>query len=197
IGKNVRLRTESSQRSCDTSLQFRIRTSSNFLTICFSIGETDGAFCKDIAEFHTSRSAGDNFCFNNSITLIFTASPIAAVSGCCLSRGNCRIPSRSSDGALLALKATLSPIACVFLSPQCQPGLFFFSVYGVPSSVCRGCNGTAGLYCGAGLAGLLNGLICFLGFFFSRPRLSRLPMAFSSCLKTNVFLFLQILSHRA
>jgi hypothetical protein len=34
-----------------------------------------------------------------------------------------------------------------------------------------------GLYSGAGLAGPLNGLLTFFfGFFFSRPRLSRLPM---------------------
>lgn len=37
------------------------------------------------------------------------------------------------------------------------------------------------MYCVAGLAGIFDGLISvFFGFFFSRPRLSRLPMAFSS-----------------
>jgi hypothetical protein len=49
----------------------------------------------------------------------------------------------------------------------------------VPSSVCD--VGTAGLYCVAGFAGLLNVFNCFFfGFFFSRPRLSRLPMTCSS-----------------
>jgi hypothetical protein len=52
----------------------------------------------------------------------------------------------------------------------------------VPSSVRDvGAAGAAGLYSVAGLNGLLTGLGCvFLGFFFSRPRLSRLPMTFSS-----------------
>jgi len=42
-----------------------------------------------------------------------------------------------------------------------------------------GCCGTGvdGLYSGAGLAGLLGCLIpFFFGLFFSRPRLSRLPI---------------------
>jgi hypothetical protein len=52
----------------------------------------------------------------------------------------------------------------------------------VPSSVGRGGGGGAtGLYSTAGLADLLNGLISFFfGFFFSRLRLSRLPINFSS-----------------
>jgi hypothetical protein len=55
------------------------------------------------------------------------------------------------------------------------------SSYDVPSSVCGGDVGAAGLYSVAGFAGLLNVLICFFfGFFFSRPRLSRLPMTCSS-----------------
>ena len=49
-----------------------------------------------------------------------------------------------------------------------------FKRYDVLASGCGGCGGATGLYCGAGLAGLLSGLICdFLGFFFSLPRLSR------------------------
>jgi len=41
--------------------------------------------------------------------------------------------------------------------------------------------GAGGLYSGPGLAGLLGCFIpVFLGFFFSRPRLSRLPIICSS-----------------
>jgi hypothetical protein len=67
-------------------------------------------------------------------------------------------------------------------------GLLFFQLnllgpilrYDVPSSAGRGGGGATGLYSTAGLAGLLNGLISFFfGFFFSRLRLSRLPMAVS------------------
>ncbi len=53
---------------------------------------------------------------------------------------------------------------------------------GVPSSsVCDvGGGGAVGLYSGFGFAGVLNCLIpVFFGFFFSRPRLSRLPMTCS------------------
>ena len=40
-----------------------------------------------------------------------------------------------------------------------------------------GATGAAGLYVGAGLNGALCGLMSFFfGFFFSRPRTSRLPM---------------------
>jgi hypothetical protein len=56
-----------------------------------------------------------------------------------------------------------------------------------------GCAG-AGLYSGAGLAGVLNGLMSFFfGFFFSRPPLSRLPMYFLLSAWTH----LKILSQRA
>jgi len=59
-----------------------------------------------------------------------------------------------------------------------------------PVLVCGACGGATGL---VGLAGLLDGLtLVFFGFFFSRPRLSRLPMACSfrpSC--TRDFFFLQ------
>jgi hypothetical protein len=53
--------------------------------------------------------------------------------------------------------------------------------YDVPLSVGCGGGGATGLYSTAGLVGLLNGLIAvFFGFFFSRLRLSRLPINFSS-----------------
>lgn len=60
---------------------------------------------------------------------------------------------------------------------------FFSSIlrYDVPSSVGRGGGGATGLYSTAGLAGLLTDLISFFfGFFFSRLRLSRLPINFFS-----------------
>jgi hypothetical protein len=48
--------------------------------------------------------------------------------------------------------------------------------YDVPSPSGRSGGGATGLYSGTG-RGLLNGLISFFfGFFFSRLRLSRLPM---------------------
>ena len=52
------------------------------------------------------------------------------------------------------------------------------------------CGGTGGLYSGAaGLDGLLDGLICvFFGFFFSRPRLSRLPIICSFLLWPRFFI---------
>jgi hypothetical protein len=61
------------------------------------------------------------------------------------------------------------------------------SAYDFPSSVgCGGATGT-GLYSGAGLAGLGGGnlIAVFFGFFFSRPRLSRLPMMDSLPPKSN------------
>src|SRR6266481_2499863 len=46
--------------------------------------------------------------------------------------------------------------------------------------------GATGLYAAAGLAGALFCLASFFGFFFSRPRVSRLPMRCSpSCLNRN------------
>ena len=60
-----------------------------------------------------------------------------------------------------------------------KPGL---KPYGVFSPLGGGCGTTAGLYSGAGrAAGLFGSLISFFfGFFFSRPRVSRLPMTLSS-----------------
>jgi hypothetical protein len=53
--------------------------------------------------------------------------------------------------------------------------------YDVPSKVRGSGGGAAGLSSVAGFNGLLTGLVrCFFGFFFSRPRLSRLPMTCSS-----------------
>ena len=51
----------------------------------------------------------------------------------------------------------------------------------VASSVCDvGCGGEVGLYSGLDFAGVLNCLtFVFFGFFFSRARLSRLPMTCS------------------
>jgi hypothetical protein len=50
----------------------------------------------------------------------------------------------------------------------------------VALSVCDvGGGGEVGLYSGLGLAGVFNCLIVFFGFFFSRPRLSRLPITCS------------------
>jgi hypothetical protein len=60
-------------------------------------------------------------------------------------------------------------------------GLSFAAHFPAASSVCDvGGGGDVGLYSGLGFAGVLNCLIpVFFGFFFSRPRLSRLPMTCS------------------
>jgi hypothetical protein len=77
---------------------------------------------------------------------------------------------------------------------------FSFAVYSpVASSVCDvGGGGEVGLYSGLGFAGVLNCLIpVFFGFFFSRPRLSRLPMtrSFSAVVRRGFF-FIRIFFHR-
>jgi len=64
----------------------------------------------------------------------------------------------------------------------CSSRAFSFAAHSpVASSVCDiGGGGEVGLYSGLGFAGVLNCLIpVFFGFFFSRPRLSRLPMTCS------------------
>jgi hypothetical protein len=60
-------------------------------------------------------------------------------------------------------------------------GFSFAAHSPVASSVCDvGCGGEVGLYSGLDFAGVLNCLIpVFFGFFFSRARLSRLPMTCS------------------
>jgi hypothetical protein len=70
-------------------------------------------------------------------------------------------------------------------SPRCQPGLFFprvstdYELSVAPALV--GFSDVGVLYTAAGLAGPLGCLMSFFfGFFFSRPRVSRLPMTCSS-----------------